>query len=90
MGAKYREGFESGQRQRAMAEQQAMIAQQQQALAQQAQSDADAAQYEADQRALGRRAGELITAGDCPGALNLALTAGNIGLAAKVKEYCAK
>ena len=51
---------------------------------------AEAAPSEAEQRALGKRAGELVLSGDCPGAIKLALEAGNFELAGNVKQYWAK
>ena len=37
---------------------------------------------------MAQRVGSLIAGGDCTGALNLALNAGELDLAAKVKVLC--
>lgn len=86
----FNRGYEDAQRRRVDRQEQEMIAAQQQALAAQQQAQSQTANYEAEQRELGVRAGQMVQAGDCPGALKLALTAGNIVLANSVKQYCAR
>lgn len=49
-------------------------------------AEADAASA----KALGVAAGKLVAAGDCDGALKLALDAGDLDLAGSVKDYCSK
>lgn len=63
----------------------------QQALAQQQQTQALAAQRQADElhRAQSLEAARMVTAGDCRGAQEYALSVGNFVLAQQIKDYCA-
>lgn len=83
------DGFERGRQLRAQADAEAarrevFEAQRQAYAAQQRASGA-----EIEQRALGRRAGELVAAGRCPDAEALALQSGAFDLANSIRAYCA-
>jgi len=90
----YQRGYDGalrGQQQMQQLIQQQQFANQQRA---EARSRAQQTQAQADQidsaRALGVQAGQLVAAGDCPGAQKLALEAGDLELANSVKSYCGK
>lgn len=94
VGKAYRDAYNEGLQRNLLIEQQRLIAEQRQAMEQQQIADSpppiEVKDYDTEQRALGVQAGKLIVAGDCAGALKLALEAGNIELANSVKGYCAK
>jgi hypothetical protein len=53
------------------------------------QTEASATAEAEESYSIPQRIGSLIAAGDCAGAMNLALTSGELDLAAKVKVLCA-
>ncbi len=105
IGDRFNKGYEQGQRIRQQVEERRLIAEQRQALAAQrvqleqvanqaaAQQASEQAMFEstlAEARAQTMEAAKMLNAGDCKGAQTYALSVGNLPLATKVKDYCAK
>lgn len=88
-GKAFREGFETARQRRLMEEQHRLLAEQHRMLEAQRQQTSPQGAALAE-KAQEQRAAQMVASGECAAAEAYALDQGNIGLAAKVKDYCGK